>query len=330
MENELKQLCEKFISNKVDMKENFKWQNRDIINVCAFLFTSLDKKIDSEKILNAKNIFKENVGIFSNLRGNCRNQIICLLSLSDNPTKKIQVILNMYKHLKKYFPGTEYIVLASALLCDVITVDKYDEVFTRAKGIYKLMKKEHRFLTSSEDIVMCLLLSLVDKDDQKIIEETEMYFSILKPTFKSNNSRQSLAHIMTLQNADMNKSCEKASDIFNGLKEKKIKFGETFELPSLALLVYNDFEVDKILSDFIEVDNYLKNLKEYSWVSVSSKVRYTHVCMLLSKYYGLNDSTSATVINTSVLTMLLIQQSANMAMTASFIMMSTAASSSCC
>lgn len=329
MEKELEQLCETFMSNKKEMKENFKWQTNDIQNICAFIFTSLDEKIDSEKIINAKKIFNESVGLFSKLKGNCRNQIICLLSLSEDPQKKITIILNMYKHLKNYFTGTEYLVLASALLSDMIEIQKYDEIFTRAKAIYKLMKKEHRFITSHEDVVMCLLLAtLSTKSNEKLIEEIEEYHLLLKPTFKDDNSRQSLSHLMTLQGGIKKDSYNKASNLFNGLKDNKIKFGTTYELPSLALLVYNEHNVKQIISDFIEVDNYLKDLKDYSWVSVSKKVRYTHVCMLLSKYYGLDNQTSTTVLNTSVLTMLLVQQTAAMTMSAAVIM-STTASTSC-
>lgn len=319
MEYELKEICKRFINIKIDVKDNFKWQNKEVQNICSFLFFNLDASINSDKLSNSKKLFKENVGIFSNLNGNFRNQIISLMSLSSNPEQKVQQILSMYKSLKKFFPGSQYLVLASALLVDEIESQNYNELFSRAKSIYTAMKSKHRFITAKEDVVMCLLLALSSKSEEEIINETEEVYITLKKQFKEANARQSLSHILTLQDSNIEATCNKVSNLFNSLKENKIKYGTSYELQTLGLITCNSLSVEQIVSDFIEVDSYLKELKEYSKVSVPNKVRYTHVCILLAKYYGVNNTTSSTIISSSILTMLLLQQAMYYSMSATIV-----------
>lgn len=69
MNNSLKQRTDLFIENRDSIKNNFKWDNSMLFPLCASLYTEQDLKVDVYKIKKAKDIIKNNIGVFQTLGG---------------------------------------------------------------------------------------------------------------------------------------------------------------------------------------------------------------------------------------------------------------------
>ncbi len=149
MDYDLKIICERFIKNQELVKSNIKWADTQVQSLCALLYTEKDLIINENKIQIAKEIFKKNIKMFSNFNGYIKNQAIIMMSMSDDPENMLLNTLNVYSKLKEYFSKGEHLALAALLLTDVIVNQDLDDLFTKSKALYKIMKKNHRFITSN-------------------------------------------------------------------------------------------------------------------------------------------------------------------------------------
>ncbi len=81
MKDSLQTLCNQFIEDRDILRNTFKWESSYMYPVCANLFCVRGIKPDQDKLLECRDIIRQQTGIFSNFRGNIRIPLICMLSL---------------------------------------------------------------------------------------------------------------------------------------------------------------------------------------------------------------------------------------------------------
>ncbi len=323
MKEILRTSCEQFISDRDTVKELFKWENSYIIPVSAFL---LNGKADEEKLLYCKKLVKKNKSVFSNFRGNVLLPLVTKLAADPSPDEKLEKISRIYDILKKYFFGSESLVFTAVILSDMISADEAAEASAKGKQLYKLMAKEHPFLTSSEDNVFAVLLSLSEKSDKALINEMEASYKYLKKEFGSGNSVQTLSHILTLSDGKAEEKSQRVIDIYNALKNAGRKYSKYYELSVLGALAVTEASTDELVSDILDADEFLSEQEGYGFWSIDKKTRLMHAAMIASGVYSSSEATGAAVV-TGTLSMIAAQQAAMIAaMSASAA--STAASTS--
>ncbi len=306
MDNRLELMCKDFIKNRDVLKKAFAWESPLIVSTSSIMLLDSGKKLDENNFLECNKIIKENTSGFSNFRGIIKMPVITSMALSVDPLEKLNKSSCFYEILKNYFSGSQYLALGSLMLTDIVERHKYEEVACRAKSIYTQIRKIHPFLTSSEDITFCLLLASSEMSEERILEETEKCYELLKPNFSSANAVQALSHVLTLLEGTPEEKSENTISLFNNLKEKGYKYGKNFEIPALGLLANlgkqgdNNITQDELINKFEEVDTYLSNQKDYKGVfGVSKQQRYMHTSMILNKYY--NDKNIDNIGDTSLL-----------------------------
>lgn len=285
MENSMEQRIELFVRNRDIMKSNFKWDNSTLHPLCACLYTEQGAEIDAEKIKWSKKIIKNNTRPFSTFRGITLLVLATMLSLKEDPEDKFQEVLNAYESLKKEFRSSQYLPLSAFVMTDMVEPLDFDRVVLKSKDIYQRMKKEHPFLTSGEDSGFAVMFGLSELTVDKAVEEMERCYQQLKGNFFSANAVQSLSHTLALGEENTIEKCIRVMDIFDGLKERRCKFGTGAELAVLGALALTTDHVDKIVEDIIEVNEYLQNSKGFGALGTGKAQRMMYSAILVSQEY---------------------------------------------
>jgi len=321
----LKQRCELFVLNRDIMKENFKWDNYLMHPLCANIYSEKGLKINPDKIKSCKEIITHNTNIFSNFRSVPLLALSAMLSLDEDPENKFQDILKIYDLLKLEFHSSTYLPLSSFLIDEMADKNDYRTIIKKAKEIFSKMKKEHPFLTSGEDCGFAVILALSDLSVDESINEMERCYDLLKCRFFSANAVQSLSHTLTMGEESAQKKCNKATYIFDKLKEKGCKFGTDMELSVLGLLALATDDSDKTVKDIIEVNDFLLSCKGFGALGIGKTQRLMYAAILVSQEY--KNQCSEHIMNMATVNSVTSIIIAQYAVTAAIIA-STAASSS--
>lgn len=323
MRESLKNMCDSFIKNRDTIKNVFALGSQYIIPVCASELCGKNLLVTTEQLNNCKHIVKNQTGVLSNFRGHVEIPMATALATTDKPDDKMKKAVDMYAILKKHFWGSEYLALVAAILADMISVDETEDVAVRGKRIYEAMKKEHPFLTSSEDSVFAVLMTFAGKEDQELIADMEACYTILKKSFTIGDSLQALSQVLTLAEGTPEEKCERVLSIYHGLQKAGRKYGKSNELSVLGALSMQSVDVNAIVEDIIQVDDFLATQKGYGVLGIEKKIRLMHAAMLVSNIYA-QDNNSNTAAITGTIAMVAAQEAAMCAVIAASAAASTA------
>ena len=198
------------------------------------------------------------------------------------------------------------------VIADVAEPQNFNDISARTKTIYKLMKQEHPFLTSSEDSVFAALLALSKLKDEEIVRETEACYQLLKGEFYSGNAMQSLSHVLALGEGTAEEKCRRVMDLYRGLKNRGYSYGKSYELATLGVLALPPVEMTSLINDIIDADDFLSNQKGYGFFGLGKRQRLMHAGMLVSSdYIGSQDSlTMKSAVLSGTVSLIAAQQAA--------------------
>ncbi|MCF0105216.1 MAG: DUF4003 family protein, partial [Holdemanella sp.] len=176
---------------------------------------------------------------------------------------------------------------------------------------YKLMKKEHPFITGSEDSIFAILLAFSDKKDEEIVADVEKIFKELKEDDIETNCKQTVALIFSLTEGDYLEKCNKLRDVLAELKRNDRKYSPYHEMGALAGLVLLPVDTHTMVQDMLEVDEFLSDKKDYGFLGFTKKERLSHAAMILSGYYSNNNNFTVEVGSlVSVIALIAVQEAA--------------------
>lgn len=303
MRENLAIICDNFIKNRDSIKEVFGWESSYMYPVCAAIFTDKRQIVDVERLRRCKDILKEKTGIFSNFRGNAKLAVISMLAASGNPEGKLDKALRVFSMMKEHFFTSEYLPVASMTIVDMARESQYEEIAARTRHIYDLMKREHPFLTSSEDCVFASLLALSGFSDEYVVQETEKCYEILKGEFFSSNAVQSLTHVLALGEGAAEEKCRRVMELYQNLKARGYKYGTSYELATLGVLALLPEDMDLVIEDIMAADDFLAGQKGYGLFGLGRKQRLMHAGMLAASAFigeSNNAAMSSAAINGTV------------------------------
>ena len=176
MKASLENLCGQFIEARDVIRDTFKWDSGYLPPVCANLFCAAGAVPDMDRLRACRDLINRKTGFFSSFRGYIRVPLACLLSMENQPEKKFDSARAVYQMLREQFSGSDYLALAAFLLTEY---DCTEERVARGKRIYRLMKDEHPFLTSSEDSIFALMMAWSDQSDEDLISGMEDCYRVL-------------------------------------------------------------------------------------------------------------------------------------------------------
>ena len=220
MKAELQALCDLFIANRDIAKQAFKWDYSAVYPLCANIFCARGQKADVDRLQQCREIIKSQTGVFSNFRGNLRPALASMLAVGERPEGKMSRALENYRILKQDFWGSEYLALVAFLLTDIADTFQVEEKAGRGKAIYQRMKKEHPFLTSSEDSVFAVMMAFSEKTDDALIEDMEACYQALKARFSIGDSLQTASHVLAMADSAPEEKAERVISLLSRYREE--------------------------------------------------------------------------------------------------------------
>lgn len=321
----LETLCNSFIRNRDTVNSVFKWENDLLVAVCGANFMNKGVAADVEQLKACKKLLKEETSVFSNFRGNVELPLISLLAASEQPKEKLNKTKKYYKKLKAEFSGSDYLVLGAAIMADMVEEQQAEQMVNRARTIYNKMKKDHPFLTSSEDSVYAVLMAISEKEDAVLMEEMEVCYKKLKESFSASNEVQALAHVLSIADGEAEEKCNKVVALYNALRDADMKYGKYHELVALASPALLPVAKEVLVEDMKAVDAFLAEQKGYGILGIDKKTRMMHAAMIVTSDYAKSENAEIAAI-TGTLAMVAAQQAAMCAVLAASAAASSAAS----
>lgn len=282
MNTELIEKCDLLIENRKIIHEAMKWESDLMVLAGSSYYVGLGLEANLEKLKDSNDILKGKAGIFSNYRGNVKMPLLCRMSISEDPEKYFEDISTIVDHMKNLkWTGKEYKVMAAITIYDHVDRDEYGDAVEKMIDLYKGMRENHPWLTSGEDIPFAAMLAVSELDTNALLREMEDCYQILKEYFFDTNAVQSLSHVLAVDTGNTEAKCEKVKQVWDLLKEKKHKYGTGYELAVLGSLCLLDIPVEKIAEEIIEADEYLKQHKGFSNLSLGKKTRLMYAALMV-------------------------------------------------
>ena len=303
------QITTDFIENRDIIKKAIKLESSYIYPVAANVFCAAGVKADADRLSTCKDIIKKNAGFASYLKGDILPVFTAKLSVSADPEAMFENVMNMYGILKNHFSRSEYLALLAALLAEKTSTEEADRIAARGRAIYDKMKKEHPFLTSSEDNVMAGFMAFSEKSDQQLIDEAEQCYDLLRKKFSDKNAVQTVSHILAMTNGSPEDKVNRMCRMFDMLADAGHKFGKHYELSTLAAVSIIEADEKELADNITDIDSKLSGQKGYGVLSLDKKTRLMHAAMLTADLYGDSENTQAAV-SASALAMIAAEEAA--------------------
>ena len=293
MKELLETLCDKYLLN-LGLFTDFYPLERDILYpVCANVFCASDAVFELEKFRESMELIKENPKMLSSFRSTVRPLIASWLSVSEDPRREMERYLECYDLLKKYFTNSEHLALLSVLLVRIAHAGNNEERIMRGRQIYDRMKKEHRILTTKEDVAFAVMLAFSEKSDDELIEDMEARFRLLKHK-ADNNSIQTVSHVLAMVSGKPEEKCAKFCELYESMIKKGRKYGKHYELAMLAALSITKFSSEEIQSDISDSEAFLAKHSSVGDLSEFGKSEpISHAFLLLTIAYASDENVSS-------------------------------------
>ncbi|MDO4650368.1 MAG: DUF4003 family protein, partial [Eubacteriales bacterium] len=300
--------CEAMINNKNKLKEVLKWEDSRILTVCASLYLHADRSVDGSRIEYCKKQIKSNASIFSEIRGMALSVITCMIDIRGGEPQHFEQLMTAYKTLRKEFHSSPLLAIGAEILAENFEPAQYAAVTEKAKKLYKIMQKNHPFVTGSDDYLMCILLAQAERDETIIGNEVEDCFTELKKLGMKggSNALQSVSCALALYDESVESKSQKVVSLYNEIRDHHMKYDKTYGLPMLAVLSQLDVTTEEICSDLADTNEWLKKQKGFGLL-MGESTRMMYAALLVSQSYSKDQNASASVAS-SVLAAMIAEQ----------------------
>ena len=252
-----------------------------------------------------------------------------MLAASPDPVERFRRARGLYAAFRKHFACSQFLPVASMILSESVGESEYAALAERTRAIYVAMRKEHPFLTSSEDSVFAAMLALSKERDFDVILETERCYAILKKELTGSNATQSLSHVLALFSGSAVEKCDRTVRLYRALKAAKYRYGLGYELPTLGVLAALPLSDGEIFTALTEVDAFLRLQKGYKGIfGMTKQQRLMHASMIVSAVYGGEAAVMDGVSLGAGIGLVAAEQAAMLAAIAASVAATTASSSS--
>ncbi len=317
MKDNVMKTLDLLIRNKEAFDHEFVFDD-NLINISASLaYLEAGKEVDVERIKECKQYMKQNSTVFSGIRSRTEPILVGKMALNSDMESYFENVRIAYKKISKLmFYDSSYLAQAAICICDAKKLDSLDEVDAKFRALYKRMEKVHPILTSSEDIVFAMLLTLTDRSIDEIIESMEECYNYMKKEVKlkvAANEIQGLGEILALTGGDMKSKCDKVVKLYNTFKEHGAKYGADYsEFSTLATLIDIDADPDELVDEIIETANELKTHKGFGSWSMDKRQRLMFASIIVGYAYNSERALENSVAITSTIAVVIAEELAIM------------------
>ena len=270
-----------FCKNFLEINKTLK-QGALVSSGAALIYTSKQKEVSTINLINIKNEFKSRVSIFSSLRNSADSLIYASMD-ADGKEDSVDKIIKNYQTLRKDFSSSYYLPLVAYLLVDQ-SEEEVVSFSSKMKELYKKERKNHPFLTGGEDYGSLALMIKFSSDLDKTYASYISCYDILKEKVKMpSNARQTTAMILALDDDSDEEKVNRFVEIYNALKNNKIRFGNDFFIPLLGISAIGKVNPDSYVEKIKSISAQLKHQPELKGIfgcKLNKGTRNAYACLL--------------------------------------------------
>ncbi len=310
MKNEVQRRCELLAENRQLISKVALLENTLVMATAAASFAEKDKTVDIDSFKENLKLLKKKQNMLSELRGHNELILASKMSLIENPEEYIDAVISVYDRFQKgKFLGSSFRALAAITICDAGRADDADSIIEKTNELLKGMRNAHPFLTTDEDTCLAVLLAMTDRSTEEILTELETSYQNVKSNFAFHeNAAYSLSQVLTSFDGDPEEKAEKALSIFNAFKESGEKYGKEHTLASLGVLINIDMNAKDLVSEIIEVADYLKEEKGFGFWHMDKATRLMFGTLIVSGVYSNDNAAASTSVVGGTLATIIAQE----------------------
>lgn len=286
MDEKTLKICQTVCEDRNLLRKQMVWEAGcdSLANLSAFLYAGEGKRADASKYKECLALLKKKVSGFSEIRGIIRAIIVTKMCLSDDPEVFIDGVQETYKKLRSLHPLTAspHMVLAAVIIFEYAGSAEADKYIERLEKLYSLTKSDHPFLTNDEDRPLLASVIASDRSEEELAEKIEANYQVFKEMSMHHNSLQSMAEALALSAKDPQLLRSEVEVLEKGLRDAGKRIDKEYGYAVLGLMTTLDIPTDQILTQLIEVDDYLKTQKGFKWYNGDgSKMRRLYDCLVV-------------------------------------------------
>lgn len=300
MKSIFKQQVDKLEELYKEISKSYKWENNLKVYFMAFTYLQNNKNFSHDELESTNEYIKSKTKLFSGYADYQSSRILLATSLVnkfDNPNEQFDILLQQDDKLNRVgFKSNNYLPLANYALLTSSKNKNVDECIENAYTAYKNMREYHPFLTGYDDYPVCMLIATSTQDINSKIDKIEEYYKTLNEVgFYKGNSLQLLSHILSFSDEDIYTKATQCKLILNKLKENKMNLStDYYSSLGMLALVYND----EIMSEIIDVYNYIKSIKEFKWMGKENNI--IMAISIVVNYYSKSNELLSTTLSTCI------------------------------
>lgn len=273
----------------------FIWEQPLMKHFAALLLTQNGIPFDAQQFKDTMEHIKSQTGTFSYFRGLYKLSIASLLiadqSYSENSVRRL--VENEERLKSVGFKQGQHMPIACYTLYKVSQETDPNHVAKRAYDLYMEMKKNHPFLTSSDDYALSLLLAHLNPSIARI---ESAYTALNENGFSKSNDLQTLSHIIALSDLPVEVLVAKCVALKQLLKDHKLASGTTY-YPSIGVMAVLVEGESHLAESWVELAKYMNVQKKYKWLGKQMNVMLS--ASLLSNHY-INEVASSDVMRVTL------------------------------
>lgn len=279
---------------------------------CASAFIGNTTPCDEERFKIAKDVVKSETRIFSTLRGNAKQVLAATLCGTKDPTDAMHKIDRIYKLLDKKFFDSDYLVISAILIYKSVESAEYESVVSRTREVYKKIKKDHRWITGSEDVTNCVLMALTGIDPTSISIRCEDDFQALRKYYRMKNKIQYLACMLSVFEGNPDELAEKTKKTDVELRDNGIRF-ESQSMPIVAAMaaLVNPGDLGLVCGTIREVSDQLKKIRGMGALGSGKNIRnMIATAIVMDAYTSESQEKISSSISSAIITAIIAAETA--------------------
>lgn len=260
---------DQYIEIYEQLYKTFKWKVTDPLSLMmiASMYVVNQKPFDVNRLMDISDGIKKNVGMLSTLNSPHRYTFAAMLDVKfENPMEQFSKMLNIYEHLiGSKFSRESFTYLCAYILLTIESELDLQTRISRSRSLYKGMRSNHFFLTSSSDYPLAVLLSNEDGTVEELLQNMEHFYSKLNQYgFSKGNDLQFLSHVLSLNPSDRDIVAERCVSLLDECKRRRKVKIRRMHYPVLGLLSFLENGVQE-LDIITEIVTQLNHHKRFKW-----------------------------------------------------------------
>ncbi|MCX7773062.1 MAG: DUF4003 domain-containing protein [Clostridia bacterium] len=263
MNSDVQKAAALYCENYLRLKKPLYWKTSTLyVKLCALAYAFEGSHADPDALLQAISYIKENTGAFSYLRSSRVYSAAYLTATRKSIDTEFSRLSHCYDVMKRAgFGSSNYLPIAAYALYSTTSVGLELSKAETAKLVYEAMKKQHPFLTTSDDYASAVILASSDRAIAELLTDAESTYQLLKSGgFYTSNGLQFLSQILVFDTSSPEEKAQRCLDIAQRLKEYKNKISSMY-YGTIGFLALCGNGWEEAIEEVLDVIEYLKEQK---------------------------------------------------------------------